>query len=222
MEILKLKVVPRESSGKGPARQARMKGSIPGTLYGGGKEPASVSVNLREFGHLIQEAGGEHAVVELQCDDANVSGPALVKGVQHHPVRNTFMHADFQRINLDENIKTVIPIVLIGRAVGQVEGGVLDHTLRDIDIECKALEVPEQIEYDITEMAIGDRIHLSDLTLPDSITVLTEMTRTVATIHQPRVVATTEEGEGEEGEEGAVEGEGEGAESGEESESSDS
>ncbi len=227
MEILKLKVAARESNGKGPARQSRFAGTIPGVLYGGGKDPASLTINLREFDHLVHGASGEHAVVELQCDDSNVQGPALIKAVQHHPVRDTIMHADFQRINLDENIKTVIPIVLVGRAAGQIEGGVVDHTLREIEVECKALEVPESIEVDITEMIIGDRLHLSDLTIPDNVTLLTELSRTVATIHQPRVVeeVTTEEEEGVEGEEGLAEGEdgaaGDAA-SAEESESSDS
>jgi len=208
MEILKLNVDARDFSGKGSARQARMGGSIPGILYGGGKDPASLSINLREFDTLVHGKGGEHAVVELQCEDSNVQGPALVKAVQHHPVRDTIMHADFQRINLDEAIKTVVPIVLVGRAAGQVEGGVVDHTLREIEVECKALEVPDKIEVDITALNIGDRLHLSDLTIPESVTLLTELSRTVATVHQPRVVeeAVTEE-EGVEGEEGSAEGE---------------
>ncbi len=223
MEILKLNVTTRETSGKGAARQARMVGSIPGVLYGGGKEPAALTIDLRDFGHLVHDAGGEHAVVELQCEDSNIQGPALVKGVQHHPVRDTIMHADFQRINLDENIKTVVPIVLVGRAAGQIEGGVVDHTLREIDVECKALEVPEKIEVDITEMVIGDRLHLSDLTIPEGLIVMTEMSRTVATIHQPRVVEVETTEEGEEGEEGAAAAEGDDdAASTEDSESSDS
>lgn len=225
MDILKLNVAARGVNGKGPARQARMGGSIPGVLYGGGKDPASIVIDLREFDRLVHGASGEHAVVELQCDDNNVHGPALIKAVQHHPVRNTIMHADFQRIRLDENIKTVVPIVLTGRAVGIIEGGVLDHLLREIEVECKALEVPEQIEVDISEMAIGDRLHLGDLTIPESVILLTDESRTVATIHQPRVVeeAVTEE-EGLEGEEGAAEGEAgaEGAAPAEDSESSES
>ncbi len=222
MDILKLNVAARASAGKGAARQSRLAGTIPAVLYGGGKDPAPLVINRRDFNHLVHEAGGEHAVVELQCEDSNVQGPALVKDVQHHPVRHTVMHADFQRINLDENIKTFVPIVLVGRAAGQIEGGVVDHTLREIEVECKALEVPEQIEVDITHMIIGDRLHLSDLTIPESVNVLTELSRTVATIHQPRVIAAAGDEEGE-GEEGAIEGEeGEDGASAEESESSDS
>jgi len=224
MDILKLKVAARETSGKGAARQSRFAGSIPGVLYGGGKDPSALTIDRKAFDILVHGASGEHAVVELQCDDSNVQGPALVKAVQHHPVRDTIMHADFQRINLDENIKTVVPIVLVGRSAGQIEGGVVDHTLREIDVECKALEVPDKIEVDITELNIGDRLHLSDLTIPESVTLLTELSRTVATVHQPRVVEeeVTEE-EGVEGEEGAGEGEeGEGAAPAEDSESSDS
>jgi len=149
----------------------------------------------------VHGSSGEHAIVELLSDDANVKGHALIKSVQHHPVRNTVMHADFYRIRLDETIKTVVPVVLVGRAVGVIEGGVLDHTLRDLEVECKALEVPEQIEYDITNMVIGDRVHVSDLTIPEGVTLLTDEERTVATIHQPRVVGAA--AEGEEGEEGA-------------------
>jgi large subunit ribosomal protein L25 len=220
MDILKLNVTARGNAGKGPARQARLAGSIPGVLYGGGKDPASISINLREFDHLIHGSGSEHAVVELQCDDDAVNGPALIKAVQHHPVRHTVMHADFQRIRLDESIKTVVPVELIGRAVGVIEGGVLDHTLRELEVECKALEVPDVLQFDISGMKIGDIVHVSDMTIPENITVLTDMDRTLATVHQPRVTGAA--AGAEEGEEAEAEAAAEGEAPAEEAESSES
>lgn len=220
MELHKLAVSPRnEGTGKGASHRLRQSGQVPLVLYGGDKDTVSLQVDAKEFSHLVHGRGGEHAIVQLECEDQpDINSPAMLKAVQHHPVRGDVLHADFLRIRLDERIHTVVPIVLTGQAKGVVEGGVLDHQLRDLEVECLALEVPEQISADISGVAIGESIHVSDLQVPANVTVLTEPERAVATVLAPRVVEEAEaEGEEEaiEGEEGKpAEGE-EGKESGE-------
>lgn len=207
MELHKLTIDVREdANGKGAARQLRRSGQIPVVLYGGNKEPVSVQVEEKEFIHLIHGRGGEHAIVQLECGaDPGLNSPAILKEVQHHPIRGDVLHADFMRIRLDERLQTLVPIVLTGQAKGVVEGGVLDHQLREVEVECLALDVPEQIELAVDDVGIGEGLHVSDLQVPDNVTILTESDRSVMAILAPRVVEE-EAPEGEEVE-GVVEGE---------------
>ncbi len=207
MELHKLTIDVREdANGKGAARQLRRSGQIPVVLYGGNKEPVSVQVEEKEFIHLIHGRGGEHAIVQLECGaDPGLNSPAILKEVQHHPIRGDVLHADFMRIRLDERLQTLVPIVLTGQAKGVVEGGVLDHQLREVEVECLALDVPEQIELAVDDVGIGEGLHVSDLQVSDNVTILTESDRSVMAILAPRVVEE-EAPEGEEVE-GVVEGE---------------
>ncbi len=214
MDLQTLNATPREGQGRGSARRARREGQVPGVLYGHGVEPASILINLREFEHLLASHRGTGALVTLDvAGKADLSGPALLKEVQRHPVRDAVLHADFQRVSMDERIQTTVPVVLTGHAKGIVEGGMLDFQLRELDIECLALNVPDQIEIDITEWEIGFSMHVGALTPPDGVKILTDPERAIASVQAPRVeVEPTEVEEGVEGEEGAAgeEGEGEG------------
>ncbi|HNR35907.1 MAG TPA: 50S ribosomal protein L25 [Candidatus Hydrogenedentes bacterium] len=203
MELQTLKVATRQSQGKGKARKVRAAGSLPGVLYGGDREPVSLSVNLRAFEALIHHArGGEHALVQLEVEDnAALNTPAIVKAVQHHPLRNTPTHADFLRIRLDEKITTVIPIRLVGQAPGIAEGGVLDHQLRELEIECLALSVPDEVVVDVSGLHVNDSLHVSDLQVPPDVEIISDPERPVVAVHPPRVVKeTAEAGEAAEGE----------------------
>jgi len=177
-------------------------------LYGGKKDPVSIQLELRELERLLHSRSGEQAVVQLDMtDEPDLSCPALLKNVQHHPIRGDILHADFVRIRLDERITTLVPIELSGRARGVAEeGGVLDHQLRELEVECLALEVPELIAVDVTELSIGDSLHVSDIVVPANVTVVTEDDRAIVAVHAPRVIQAEEEEEAEA--EAAEEGEG--------------
>jgi len=109
------------------------------------------------------------------------------------------MHADFMRISMDKKIHTLVAIKFEGHPQGIVDGGVLDHQLREIEVECLPLDVPEFLLSNIEHMEIGDSLHVSELTVDDKVTILTDPDRTIAAIHQPRVVKDeTETAEGEE------------------------
>lgn len=212
MELHTLNAKMRQPDGKGPARRIRRAGDVPVVLYGGDKEAVALVLNRKEFEKVLHGKGGEHAVVQLAVEGKEeLSSPALVKDVQHHPVRGEIMHADFLRIRLDERIKTFVPIVLSGQAKGVVDGGVLDHQLRELEVECLALEVPDEIVVDVTELSMGDSLHVSDIQPPPNVTIITEPERTVVAVHTPRIVkeaaAAEAAGEpaivGEEAEQGA-------------------
>ncbi len=193
MELQTLKASTRVAKGKGDAGRERRTGNVPGVLYGGGGESISLKLDAREFERLIH-SGGEHAIVQLSVEDQpELSSPAMLRAVQHHPIRGEVLHADFQRIRLDERITTLVPLELVGHCKGTIEGGVLDFQLREIEVECLALEVPEKIEIDTTELGIGDSIHVEQIPAPPNVTIVTELTRSVVAVHAPRVIKTAEE-----------------------------
>ncbi|MEA3365914.1 MAG: 50S ribosomal protein L25 [Candidatus Hydrogenedentes bacterium] len=205
MELHRLEISVRDKGrGKGPAHRLRKTGRIPVILYGGNKDAVSVEVDEKDFNHLIHGRGGEHAIVQLECEGRpELNSPAILKAVQHHPVRGDALHADFLRIRLDERIHTSVPVVLTGQAKGVVEGGVLDHQLRELEVECLALEVPEQLLVDVSDIDIGEGLHVSDIEVPANVTVLTESERAVVAVLAPRIIEEAVP----EGEEEAVEGE---------------
>ena len=207
MELQALKVMNRSAAGSSVARRTRRTGVVPAVLYGGGHEPTSISVNLRAFESLIHHSrGGEHAIVRLEVEDApELDTPALLKDIHHDPLRGGVIHADFLRIRLDERIETVVPIRLIGQAPGIIEGGVLDHQLRDLEVECLALDVPEEIVVDVSNLHMNDSVHVSQLEVPANVTVLSDPERPVVAVHPPRVVKE-EVAEAVEGAEAAAEG----------------
>lgn len=193
MELQTLKVGKREGTGSGPAGRMRRAGSFPGILYGGGQDPVGLQLDLREFSRLVHGRGGEHAIVQLEVADyPSLGGPAMLKQVQHHPVRGQVIHADFQRIRLDERITTLVPVVLVGRSPGVAEGGVLDQMLREIEVECRALEVPAELSVDVSALGMGDSIRVAAVTAPENVTIVTDPDRTVVAIHAPRAVVEAE------------------------------
>ena len=206
MELHTLIVAARERKGKGGARKVRAAGEVPGVLYGLGQEPVCFKVSAHVLDHLLRGRAGEHAIVELEvADKPGLNCPALLKEVQHHPVHGHVLHADFLRIRLDTRITTLVSVQLTGQAIGAVEGGVLYHQLREVEVECLALEVPDEFRIDVTELAIGSNLHVADLVAPENVTVVTDPERVIVAVHAPRVLKTAEE----EAEEAAVAEEGE-------------
>lgn len=189
MELQTLKVKVRQSVGKSAVNRLRASGAVPCVVYGGERGPLHLEMNTRVFEHLLHSRSGAHAIVQLDVEGSPaLSTPALLKAVQHHPVRGQAVHADFLRIRLDQRIVTSVRIETLGQPVGVRDGGVLDHVLREIEIECLALETPEAIPLDVAEMRIGDTVHAGQLVLPENVTLVTDPGKTVVAILAPRVV----------------------------------
>ncbi|MCK5861768.1 MAG: 50S ribosomal protein L25 [Candidatus Hydrogenedentes bacterium] len=214
MKLVTIESTLRETGNKAKRVQTRATGNVPAVIYGNKEEPVSIAVNDKFIEKLLHTEGGAHAIVQLNFENTpDCNTPALIKAVQRHPIRDTLVHIDFLRIRLDQRIQSRVSVVLTGRAKGFLEGGVTDHQLREIEIECLAMEMPDHIEVDITELELGDSIHVSDLEVAEGITILTNAKFAVASIHAPRVLKTEEEeaaeaaeaaetAEGEEGGEG--------------------
>lgn len=204
MELQDLSVMARTPKNKGATRRTRVEGRIPGVIYGGREEPAAVMMDQRSFMQLLQGRYGEHAVLKVSVEGRpELDTTAILKSIQHHPVSGAVQHVDFLRIRLDEVIQTSVPVEAVGQSHGVVEGGVLDHILREIEVECLALDVPEKFVVDISGLGIGDNVTVAQIATLENVKILTDLEASVFAVHAPRVVEEAAAAEVEE--EGAAE-----------------
>jgi large subunit ribosomal protein L25 len=186
----KLTISSREVSNSRSTRRLRRQGQVPGVLYGGGDDAMPFAVDERELRHALAARG---AVVELELGgDAT---PAVLKDAQRHPVRGHTMHVDFLRVNLNVAIHAVVALELIGgdEAPGAIEGGVLEHVTREVNIEALPNDIPERLQVDASSMQINDTLLLSAVTAPEGVTILDDLDETVvATLTPPKLQADLE------------------------------
>ncbi len=194
MQLHTLKTKTRSTGRKGMNTQARSEGSIPSVLYGGDAENMTIVVERRALEKILHHGGGSHALIQLEFDDmAQCNTPAIIKAIQRHPVCDALQHVDFMRIRLDQKIQSPVAILLTGRPKGVIDGGVIDHQLREVTVECLALDIPDHIEIDITHLGMGESVHVADLKVSENITILSDPALAIASVHAPRVVKAAEE-----------------------------
>lgn len=199
----------RPDAGKGIARRLRATGRIPAVLYGRGLEAQSLSVETRALEHVLHTGGaGRNTLIDLQV--GGKGSLVMVKDLHREPVRGAFMHCDFYAIDRDQRVDVRVPIHFEGKAPGVDMGGIVDHPVRELELNCLVTAIPEFIEADISTLEIGDSIHVSDLTVPSGAEVVTDAEAAVAICMAPRAVEEETEAEGvvEEGAEDAAAGEG--------------
>ena len=165
MQDIKLKTRIREEKGTKIAHKLRSEGEVPGVLYGHNENPIKLVLPAHELWYILHNATSEHLILTLDVEGtAENDVLTLVRDVQHHPVTGDILHVDFQRISLTEKIKVGVPVILQGLARGVKEfGGILDHGVREITMHCTPKQIPEAIEVDVTDMEIGDSVHISDI-----------------------------------------------------------
>ncbi|HEY0364146.1 MAG TPA: 50S ribosomal protein L25 [Solirubrobacteraceae bacterium] len=186
----KLSISSREVSNSRSTRRLRRQGQVPGVLYGGGDDAMPFAVDERELRHALAARG---AVVELELGGEGT--PAVLKDAQRHPVRGHTMHVDFLRVNLNVAIHSVVALELVGGddAPGTIEGGVLEHVTREVNIEALPNDIPERLQVDVSSMQINDTLTLSAVTAPDGVTILDDLDETVvATLTPPKLQADLE------------------------------
>jgi large subunit ribosomal protein L25 len=219
-----LTVQARESLGSRNTRRLRKQGFVPGVLYGSG-EPVAISIEERELRRALTGAAGLHSILDVQIDGKGSSHASILKDYQVDKVRGYLVHVDLQEVRLDQTIIASVSVHLIGGedAPGVREGGVLSQPLREIQVEALPLEIPEHIDLDVSHMATGDTLRISDITVPDGVTLLDDPETVIATVTAPTREIVEEVAEGEElaeGEEGAEAAEGEAVEGEPEAEAS--
>jgi large subunit ribosomal protein L25 len=211
----KLNASLRDGGGKGSARKIRAQGLVPAILYGHGMEPVKVAIDDRDLYHVLHTEAGANVLVDLQIGkDRHLAMP---REVQRDNIRGRFLHVDFLAVRRDEKITVDVPVHLVGESHGVKEGGVVEHHLWDLKVECLPTNVPQSVEADITRLGIGDSLSVADIRIPGNVTVLTPSEETIVSVVPPPILKIEEEiAEAVEGEEAEAEAEGATAEEGEE------
>ncbi len=177
MEQIKLKVSVREERGKQAAKKLRQKGFVPGVVYHRGEESVAIVLPDKEISKIVRDAGGENILINLTIDkDKKSKGRSvIIKEIQHDPVKRNILHVDFNEISLTEKIVVEVEVVAIGEPIGvKQEGGVLDHPLRELKVQCLPTDIPKNIEVDVAGLKLNDSFHVRDLSLSDKLKVLND------------------------------------------------
>ncbi|MCA1833672.1 MAG: 50S ribosomal protein L25/general stress protein Ctc [Actinomycetota bacterium] len=190
MEV-SLSAEPRSGTGKGVARKLRAAGKVPGNLYGASGDPVAIAVDARLLGQALHTDAGRNVLIDLKIDgETHLS---MARELQRDPLKGTFIHVDFLRINRNQAITVDVPIHVEGESPGVKEGGVVDHHLWNVRVECLPGNVPESLIADISNLALGSSLHVSDLALPDGVTMLTNEEEIVLSVVVPQVLKVEEE-----------------------------
>jgi large subunit ribosomal protein L25 len=195
MASANLSVTKRDSSGKGVARSLRKDGRVPAVIYGHGREPQTLSINTRDLEKLLEHISAENTVIDLDVD--GTASRTLIREIQRHPFKRQILHVDFQELVAGEKVIVRVPVILVGVPDGvRMDGGILDQTMRELEVEVDPANIPNHIEVDVTKMVIGSSMHVSDITLPEGVEVVAEEDASVAVVSAPRAAveaAATEE-----------------------------
>src|SRR6266403_1926975 len=168
---VKLKADPRNNVGRSGVRKLRARGIIPAVIYGGKVKPQALQVAARDVNAMMSHASGENVLVDLEIAGEKSNLAALVQEVQHSPVGGEIVHVDFHAISMDETIQAEVPLEPTGTPVGvKTFGGLLEQSLRALAIECLPRDLPDRITVDVSQLNIGDSIHVRDIQFPSGVT----------------------------------------------------
>src|SRR6059036_1280477 len=168
---VKLKAEPRTNVGRSGGNKLRARGIIPAVIYGGKVKPQPLQVTARDINAMMSHASGENVLVDLEIAGEKANRAALIQEVQHSPVGGEIVHVDFHAISMDETIQAEVPLEPTGTANGVKNfGGLLEQSLRALTIECLPRDLPDRITVDISQLNIGDSIHVRDIQFPPGVT----------------------------------------------------
>ncbi|ADL11640.1 50S ribosomal protein L25 [Acetohalobium arabaticum] len=179
MERVQLDVELRDETGTGSARRLREQGLVPGVVYGRNQEPINLKLDATE----LADVTGGNAIIDLQVDGEEKT--VMVKDVQKDVITDEYLHVDFHQIALDEPIVVEVPISLEGVAEGVKEGGVLQKTLRKVEVQCLPTEIPSDLKLNISELEVGESLHVGDLEAGEGIELTTSGDEVVVTVVAP-------------------------------------
>jgi large subunit ribosomal protein L25 len=191
----------RSDSGKGASRRLRREGLVPGIVYGGERDSASVQISHRILNRALAEESFYSSILELTIGDGRRQ-KVILRDLQRHPWKQEIMHIDFQRVSESELLRISVPLHFANEDVspaGIQSGVVISHQVNEVEISCLPKDLPEFLEVNLEEMDVGDQIHLSDIELPEGVGIIAlshDDDTTVATAHHiAEVVEPTEEEE---------------------------
>lgn len=204
MQRQKLEVKERKGKGKGLARKLRARGGVPGIVYGVGLSPTQVETDGHELERLV--ASSAHTLIDLEGHRAVKGRLVLIKELQRDPVSRTLVHCDFYAVDPEQEIHVSVPVHFLGRAPGVELGGVLEPLMREIEVACLPLSIPDGLDVEVGSLEIGGSVRVADLTLPDGVRAVADADAVVVHVVAPRLEVEEAPAEAEEeavvGEEG--------------------
>ncbi len=180
---------------KSLARNLRIEGFVPAICYGAISEPVPIYVSAKDLKTALSTEAKTHVLINMKLDKSSeLNGRiVLLKDIDKHPLKKSYIHADFLVLDMEKPIVVTADVNLVGRPVGVKMGGILDQVRRLIKIECLPKDIPERIDVDITDLDVGDSLHVSDMNVPEGIKIVSSGKLTIAVVASPGG-ATDEEG----------------------------
>jgi large subunit ribosomal protein L25 len=187
---VKLTAQKRTLIGRNAIKKIKEKGLVPGVIYGSQAEPIALQIDGRQLANVLSHASSEHVLVELEIVDGSESTNrlALIQEVQHHALKRELLHVDFHAVSATEKIFSEVPIEAVGEALGvRTFGGLLEYSLRTLEVECYPQDLPDIVRIDVTNLSIGESLHVRDIQLPAGVEATTDEDLTVVSVVASRV-----------------------------------
>ena len=177
----------RVGVGKGVARKLRAAGRIPAVIYGKGRAGEAISLDPAVLERLLHTSeSGMNTLIDLSVEGS--TSTVLLKDLQRDPIRGRYLHADFFVVDLEQELQVAVPLHFVGKAKGLEFGGIVEHPLREVEVACLPQAIPDSIEVDVTELGIGDSLHVRDLQVPAGVRLMSDPDLAVALVEQPAAV----------------------------------
>ncbi|PYK72691.1 MAG: 50S ribosomal protein L25 [Verrucomicrobia bacterium] len=185
---VKLTAERREATGRSAIRKLKARGIVPAIVYGGKDKAQSLQVSRRDISLMLSHASGENILVELEIAGEKGSRMAMIQEIQHSPVGGDVLHVDFHAVSMDEKIEADVPLEAAGVANGVKNfGGLLEQSLRTLEVECLPRDLPDKVTVDVSALNIGDSIHVRDIHLPAGVAAKTQPDLTAFSVLAPVV-----------------------------------
>jgi large subunit ribosomal protein L25 len=187
VETVEIKIEPREAGTKGKAKRLRRDGKLPGVFYGPKAQTVPLEIDRKDFMSRVADLEGSHLIRIKSGSPLLADKVALVKEMQFHPVTGEVLHADFYEVDLSAKIRVKVPLHFVGKAVGVVRGGILQPIVREVEVECLPTDIPEFFNVEVSELDIGDSLHVTGLAMPEGVVAASESDLTLVTVVPPSI-----------------------------------
>ena len=188
MEQVKLEAKARKETGKEVVKREREKGIIPAVVYRKGEKTTPLFLNRKAMEKALHTSAGENALINLKIEGDEKAKPrtCIIKEIQHDPLSGNILHVDFNEISLTEAIKVEVPLVSKGESAGvKQDGGVLEHLLWEIQVECLPTDIPQKLEVDVSNLKIGDALFVRDIAVPKGVKILNDPEVRIFAVEKP-------------------------------------
>lgn len=186
MTRLAIDVQRRTDRGKGAARRLRRQGKVPGVVYGRNTDNLHLEVDANALNRLLASAGGG-GLIDLAIEGQTKT--VLIRDVQREPDRDDILHVDFHAVDLDQEVQTQVPVVLVGEDQRESDGGVVTQLVREVTVTCMPADIPERIEADVSGLGIGESLLVSDLKAPEGVNIISPGEDVVVNVTASRAAA---------------------------------